>query len=127
MTDQQLEPTMASLLQENEFLRSKLEAYKQEMVMAKESYDKELNLYILAHIVAMAKKNTKYDHYREYMCNQCGDIYDQACYKVVQIPMLGASPAPTTFAVKKEECPILKQEPVGPSKIPKSKDNLQEP
>jgi hypothetical protein len=61
------------------------------------------------------------------MCSQCGDIYDQAGYKVIQIPMPRASPAPTTFAVKKEERPTVTQEQVGPSKIPKSKANLQEP
>jgi hypothetical protein len=124
MTNQQPEPTMASLLQENEFLRSELEAYKQELVMAKEAYGRELNLYTLACVAAMAEKNTKDDQYREYMCSQCGDMYDQEGYKVVQIPMPRASPAPTTFAVKKEERPTVTQEPVGPSKI---KDNLQEP
>jgi hypothetical protein len=92
--------------------------------MAKEAYDRELDLYTLACIVAMAEKNTKDDRYREYMCNQCGDIYDKAGYKVVQIPIPGASPTPMTFAVKKEERPIVTQEPVGPSKIPKSKVNL---
>jgi hypothetical protein len=61
MTNQQPEPTMASLLQENEFLRSEMEAYKQEMVMAKEAYDRELNLYTLACVAAMAEKNTKDD------------------------------------------------------------------
>jgi len=45
------------------------------------------------------------------MCSQCGDIYDQEGYKVVQIPMPGASPAPTTFEVKKEEHPTVTQEP----------------
>jgi hypothetical protein len=72
---QQLEPTMASLLQENEFLRSELEAYKKELVMVKEAYDRELKLYTLACIAAMTKENTKDEHYREYMCSQCGDIY----------------------------------------------------
>jgi hypothetical protein len=67
MTDQQPEPTMASLLQENEFLRSELEAYKQELVMAKEAYDRELNLHTLARVAAMEEKNTKDDQYREYM------------------------------------------------------------
>jgi hypothetical protein len=95
--------------------------------MAKEAYDKELNLYTLARVASMEEKNTKDDQYREYMCNLCGDIYNQAGSKVVQIPMPGASPAPTAFAVKKEECPTITQEPVGPSKIPKSKANLQEP
>jgi hypothetical protein len=61
------------------------------------------------------------------MCSQCGDIYDQVGYKVIQIPMPVASPAPTNFVVKKEERPTITQEPVGPSKIPKSKANPQEP
>jgi hypothetical protein len=50
------------------------------------------------------------------MCSQCGDIYYQSGYKVIQIPMPGASPTPTTFAVK-EENPVVTQEPTGPSKI----------
>jgi hypothetical protein len=45
---------MASVLQENEFLRSELEAYKQELAMAKEAYEKELKLYTLAHIATMS-------------------------------------------------------------------------
>jgi hypothetical protein len=116
MKYQQPEPTMASVLQENEFLRSELEAYKQELVMVKEAYDKELKLYTLARIATMTEENTKENQCREYMCSQCGDIYYQAGYKVTQIPMPGASPAPTTFAVK-EENPVVTQEPVGPSKI----------
>jgi hypothetical protein len=95
--------------------------------MAKEAYDRELNLYTLARVAVMVEKNTKDDQYREYMCSQCGDIYNKAGYKVVQIPIPGAFPAPTNFAVKKEERPTVTQEPVGPSKIPKNKVNLQEP
>jgi hypothetical protein len=52
------EPTMASVLQENEFLRSELEAYKQELVMVKEAYEKELKLYTLARIATMTEENT---------------------------------------------------------------------
>jgi hypothetical protein len=113
---QQPEPTMASVLQENEFLRSELEAYKQELVMVKEAYEKELKLYTLACIGTMKEENTTENQCREYMCSQCGDIYYQAGYKVIQIPMPGASPAPTTFAVK-EENPTVTQERAGPSKI----------
>jgi hypothetical protein len=51
----QPEPTMASVLQENEFLRSELEAYKQELAMAKEAYEKELKLYTLACIETMSE------------------------------------------------------------------------
>jgi hypothetical protein len=44
------------------------------------------------------------------MCYQCGDIYYQAGYKVIQIPMLGAPPTPSPFAVKEEQ-PAVTQEP----------------
>ena len=59
MKYQQPELKMASVLQENEFLRYELEAYKQELVMVKEAYDKELKLYTLARIATMTEKNTK--------------------------------------------------------------------
>jgi hypothetical protein len=55
---QQLEPTMASVLQENEFLMSELEAYKQDLVMVKEAYEKELKVYTLARIATMTEENT---------------------------------------------------------------------
>jgi hypothetical protein len=112
----QPEPTMASVLQENEFLKSELEAYKQELVTAKEPYEKELNLYTLARTATMSEGTTIEKPCREYMCCQCGDIYYQVGYKVIQIPMPGAPPAPSTFAVK-EEHPVVTQEPTGPSKI----------
>jgi hypothetical protein len=107
----QPEPTMASVLEENEFLKSELEAYKQELAMEKEAYEKELNLYTLAHTVTMSEGTTTENPCREYMCYQCGDIYYQAGYKVMQIPMPRASPTPSTFVVKEEE-PIVTQEPV---------------
>jgi len=112
----QPEPTMASVLQENEFLKYELEAYKQELAMAKESYEKELKLHTLARIATMSEGTTTQDPCREYMCSQCGDIYYQAGYKVIQIPMPGASPAPSIVAVKEEHLAIT-QEPAGPSKI----------
>jgi hypothetical protein len=112
----QPEPTMASILQENEFLKSELEAYKQDLAATKEAYEKELNLYTLAHIRTMSEGTTTENPCREYMCCQCGHIYNQAGYKVIQIPMPGAPPAPSTFAVK-EEHPAITQEPAGPSKI----------
>jgi hypothetical protein len=83
----QPEPTMASVLQENEFLRSEMEAYKQELAMEKEAYEKELNLYTLAHIATMSEGTTTESLCKEYMCSQCGDIYYQAGYKVIQIPI----------------------------------------
>jgi hypothetical protein len=112
----QPEPTIAYVLQENEFLRSEPEAYKQELAMEKEAYEKELKLYTLARIATMSEGTTIENSCREYMCSQCGDIYYQVGYKVIQIPMPGAPPAPSNFAVK-EEHPVVTQEPIGPSKI----------
>jgi hypothetical protein len=112
----QPEPTMASVLQENEFLRSELEAYKQELSMEKEAYEKELNLHTLACIATMSEGTTTKSPCKEYLCSQCGDIYYQSGYKVTQIPIPGAPPAPSTFAVK-EEHPVVTQEPTGPPKI----------
>jgi hypothetical protein len=40
-------PTMADVLEENEFLKSQLEAYQQELARAREVYEKELNRYAL--------------------------------------------------------------------------------
>jgi hypothetical protein len=66
------------------------------------------------------------------MCCQCGDIYYQAGYKVIQVPVSGAPPTPSTFVVKKEESAVTQepaiavtqepataetQEPAGPPKI----------
>jgi hypothetical protein len=39
---------MADVLEENNFLKSQLEAYQQELARAREAYEKELNLYTLA-------------------------------------------------------------------------------
>jgi hypothetical protein len=106
----QSEPTMASVLQENEFLKSELEAYKKELAMAKEAYEKELNLYTLARIATMSEGTTIESPCKEYMCCQCGDIYYQASYKLIQVLMPGAPPTPSTFVVKEEE-PVVTQEP----------------
>ena len=46
------------------------------------------------------------------MCHECGNIYQQAGYKVVKIQVSEAS----TSAAIKEERPTATQEPVGLSK-----------
>jgi hypothetical protein len=51
---------------------------------------------------------------KEYMCCQCGDIYYQADYKVIQVPVPRAAPTPSPFEVKEE--PTATQEPTGPPK-----------
>jgi hypothetical protein len=40
-------PTMAEVLEENEFLKSQLETYQQELATAREAYEKELTRYTL--------------------------------------------------------------------------------
>jgi hypothetical protein len=59
------------------------------------------------------------------MCCQCGDIYYQAGYKVVQVPVPGAAPAPSPFEVKRE--PAATQEPAGLTKLKTEPAATQEP
>jgi hypothetical protein len=123
-SSQQPEATMASVLQQNEFLKSELEAYKQELAKAKEAYEKELNSYTLSRIATLSEQTTK-TLCKEYMCCQCGDIYYQAGYKVIQVPVPGATPTPSPFEFKEE--PVATQEPVGPSKLKMEPAATQEP
>jgi hypothetical protein len=48
-------PTMADVLQENEFLKSQLETYQQELVRARDEYEKELTRYALERIAILAE------------------------------------------------------------------------
>jgi hypothetical protein len=106
--------TMADVLQENEFLKSQLEQYQQELTRAREAYEKELTRYALERTAIMAERSTE-SICKEYMCCQCGNLYYQAGYKIVQVPVPGAVPTPSPFEVK----PAVTQEPAGSSKIKK--------
>jgi hypothetical protein len=107
-------PTMADVLQENEFLKSQLEQYQQELTRAREAYEKELTRYALERTTIMAERTTE-STCKEYMCCQCGNLYYQAGYKIVQVPVPGEAPTPSPFEVK----PAVTQEPAGSSKIKK--------
>jgi hypothetical protein len=115
--------TMADVLEENNFLKSQLEAYQQELVRAREAYEKELSLYTLARIENLIEETTE-SVCKEYMCCQCGYIYHQAGYKVIQVPVPGATPTPLPFV--KEE-PAATQEPAGLSKLKTEPAATQEP
>jgi hypothetical protein len=104
-------PTMADVLKENKFLKSQLEAYQQELNRAREAYEKELNRYTLERTTTLAEQTTE-SICKEYMCCQCENIYYQAGYKIVQVPVPGAAPTPSPFEVK----PVVTQEPAGLSK-----------
>jgi hypothetical protein len=63
------------------------------------------------------------------MCCQCGNIYYQAGYKIVQVPVPGAAPKPSPFefkpvvtqelaaSIKLKTKPVVTQEPAGLRKI----------
>jgi hypothetical protein len=115
-------PTMADVLQENEFLKSQLETYQQELARAREAYEKELTRYALERTTTLAAQTTE-SICKEYMCCQCGNIYYQAGYKIVQVPVPGAAPTPSPFEVK----PAVTQEPAGSIKLKTKPAVTQEP
>jgi hypothetical protein len=133
-------PTMADVLEENEFLKSQLEAYQQELARAREAYEKELNRYALERTTTLAEQTTE-SICKEYMCCQCGDIYYRAGYKIIQVPLPGTVPPPSPFEAKTEPAatqepagstklttkPAVTQEPAGPSKIKTEPAATQEP
>ena len=121
---QQPEATMVIVLEENEFLKSQVEAYQQELARAREAYEKELELYTLARTTTSSDKTIE-NLCKEYMCCQCGDVYHQAGYKVIQVPVPGATPTPSPFEVKEEH--VATQEPAGPSKLKTEPAATQEP
>lgn len=84
--------------------------------MARETYQKKLNLYILAQVASVAEKSIENYQYSEYMCSECGDLYTRAGYKIVEVPLSGAGPVPSPVIVKKEH-PAVTQEPAGSSRI----------
>jgi hypothetical protein len=115
-------PTMADVLQENEFLKSQLETYQQELTRAREEYEKELTRYALERTAILAERTTE-SICKEYMCCQCGNVYYQAGYKIVQVPVPGAAPTPSPFEVK----PAVTQEPAGLRKSKTEPAVTQEP
>jgi hypothetical protein len=92
-------PTMVDVLEENEFFKSQLEAYQQELARAREAYEKELNRYALERTATLAAQTTE-SICKEYMCCQCGDIYYRAGYKIIQVPLPGIVPPPSPFEDK---------------------------
>jgi hypothetical protein len=111
-------PTMADVLEENEFLKSQLEAYQQELARAREAYEKELNRYALERTTTLAAQTTE-SICKEYMCCQCGDIYYRAGYKIIQVPLPGIVPPPSPFEAKIKTEPAATQEPTGSSRFKK--------
>jgi hypothetical protein len=110
--------TMADVLEENEFLKSQLEAYQQELDRAREAYEKELSRYALERIATLVEQTTE-SICKEYMCCQCRDIYYRVGYKIIQVPQPGIVPPPSPFQAKIKTEPAATQEPAGLSRIKK--------
>jgi hypothetical protein len=110
--------TMADVLEENEFLKSQLEAYQQELDRAREAYEKELSRYTLERTTTLAEQTTE-SICKEYICCQCRDIYYRAGYKIIQVPLPGIVPPPSPFEAKIKTEPAATQEPASPSRIKK--------
>jgi hypothetical protein len=116
--------TMDDFLEENNFLKSQLEAYQQELARAREAFEKELSSFTLSRIATLAEQTAE-SIWKEYMCCQCGDIYYRARYKVVQVPLPGEAPTPSPFEAKTE--PAATQEPTGSTKLKTKPAVTQEP
>jgi hypothetical protein len=115
-------PTMADVLQENEFLKTQLETYQQELTRAREAYEMELTRYALERTTILPDRTTE-SICKEYMCCECGNVYYQAGYKIVQVPVPGAAPTPSPFEIK----PAVTQEPAGLRKSKTEPAVTQEP
>jgi hypothetical protein len=115
-------PTMADVLQENELLKTQLETYQQELTRAREAYEIELTRYALERTTILADQTTE-SICKEYMCCECGNVYYQAGYKIVQVPVPGAAPTPSPFEIK----PAVTQEPAGLRKSKTEPAVTQEP
>jgi hypothetical protein len=115
-------PTMVDVLQENELLKTQLETYQQELTRVREAYEMELTRYALERTTILADRTTE-SICKEYMCCQCGNVYYQAGYKIVQVPVPGATPTPSPFEIK----PAVTQEPAGLRKSKTEPAVTQEP
>jgi len=106
----QAQPTISALQEEIEFLKSQIQDYQEEIIRVKEGYQNEYNLHILARVASAAEKTKS-----EYMCSECGELYTQAGYKIIAVPVTGVIPEPSAVVVKMEE-PTVTQEPAGSPK-----------
>jgi hypothetical protein len=82
----------------------------------------ELTWYALERTTILADRTTE-SICKEYMCCQCGNVYYQAGYKIVQVPVPGAAPTPSPFEFK----PAVTQEPAGLRKSKTEPAVTQEP
>jgi len=117
----QAQPTISALQEEIEFLKSQIQDYQDEIIRVKEVYQNEYNLHMLARVASAAEKSKS-----EYMCSECGELFTNAGYKIIAVPITGVIPEPSAIVVKAEE-PAVTQEPAGPSKIAEAERQPPQP
>jgi hypothetical protein len=84
------------LRKENDHLKAQLNSLTKDLQDAQQRNSGNSTLGILSQATTVMKEN------EEHMCYQCGNIYFQAGYKIVQVPMNGQAEKPTNFSVKAE-------------------------
>jgi hypothetical protein len=97
---------IVELRKENDHLKAQLDSLTKDLQVAQQRNSGNSTLGILAQATTVMKEN------EEHMCYQCGDIYFQAGYKIVKVPMNGQAEEPTNFSVKTECDLTVPQEPV---------------
>jgi regulator of replication initiation timing len=97
---------ITELMKENDSLKAELDSLKKELQVARQKNSEESTLDILAQATTIMNEN------REHMCYECGNIYFQAGYKIVKVPVTGHTEEPTNFSVKTEYDLTAPQEPV---------------
>jgi hypothetical protein len=84
---------IAALITENDNLKAELKTLKQEVAAARQKNPDGITLDILALTKVVMGRN------KELMCFECGNIYYEAGYEVVKVPV---ATGPTTVSVKTE-------------------------
>jgi hypothetical protein len=97
---------ITELLKENDSLKAELASLKEELQVARQKNPEGIALDILSLTKAVMDQN------RELMCSECGNIYFQAGYKVVKVPVTGQPEEPVNLSVKTEYDLTAPQEPV---------------
>jgi FtsZ-binding cell division protein ZapB len=93
---------ITALITENESLKAELNTLKQEVETARQKNPEGITLDILALTKVVMDRN------KELMCFECGNIYFEAGYKIVKVPVVEG---PTTLSVKTEHAITATQRP----------------
>jgi hypothetical protein len=97
---------ITELLKENDSLKAELASLRDELQVARQNNPEGIALDILS------LRKVVMDQHRELMCSECGNIYFEAGYKIVKVPVTGQPEEPVNLSVKTEFDLTAPQEPV---------------